>query len=149
MYKRQTSKGWYFDLLGGEKTVGGAAAVGGTVFFGTNQPDPGPGQQACGTTDPGGGACGSNLGIARAYAVSVADATVPNDPASPGPYTAADRFDEVAGGGYLPSPVYILTTPVGGDTPTETVCMGLFCPKPPGVSLASRLRKYWYKEIDR
>jgi Tfp pilus tip-associated adhesin PilY1 len=133
------ANGWYVTLASGEKTVGGAAAVGGTVFFGTNQPDSGA----------GGGACGSNLGIARAYAVSVADATVPNDPSNPGPYTAADRYDEVAGGGYLPSPVYILTTPVGGDTPTETVCMGLFCPKPPGVSLASRLRKYWYKEIDR
>ena len=133
------SDGWYVTLAAGEKTVGGAASVGGTVFFGTNQPDSGA----------GGGACGSNLGIARAYAVSVADATVPNDPSSPGPYTAADRFDEVAGGGYLPSPVYILTTPIGGTKPEETVCMGLFCPKPPGVSLASRLRKYWYKEIDR
>ena len=59
------SGGWYITLGVGEKVVGNALALGGTVFFNTNQPDAGA----------GGGTCGSNLGIARQYQVSATDAT--------------------------------------------------------------------------
>ncbi len=125
--------GWYITLGTGEKVVGNALSLGGTTFFNTNQPDSGA----------GGGACGSNLGIARQYQVSTTDATATqNLDGTPG----NDRSVVVAGGGYLPPPVHVVVE-IGGKI-VEAVISGITVTEPPGVTLAARLRKFWYKEID-
>jgi type IV pilus assembly protein PilY1 len=131
------ASGWYITLGNGEKIVGNAISLGGTTFFNTNQPDAGA----------GGGTCGANLGIARAYQVSTFDATATNDLNVSGTLTTSDRSQTIAGGGYLPSPVHVVVMLDG--TPVEAVVSGVQVSQPPGVAIASRLRKFWYKEVDR
>ncbi len=131
------SSGWYITLGSGEKVVGNAVSLGGTTFFNTNQP----------SAAAGGGACGANLGIARQYQVSTADATATTDLNAGGGLTGADRSSIYAGGGYLPSPVHVVVE-LGGK-PVEAVISGIKVGEPPGTTLQARLRKYWYKEIDR
>lgn len=122
------ANGWYITLGAGEKVVGNALSLAGTTFFNTNQP----------SASAGGGTCGSNLGIARQYQVSTFDATA----------TQADgiRADILAGGGYPPSPVHAIVTLNG--KPVEVVLTGPLVTPPPTVTLQSRLRKFWFKEID-
>ena len=143
------ASGWYLTLGSGEKTVGGALAQSGTVIFVTNQP----------ATVTTAGVCTSNLGTARTYEVSVNDATATLDLAAGGGLTTADRSLVYAGGGYLPSPVPVVvqitttTTDASGATVTgTTTASGAFSgPNPiqtPGPSLNTRVRKFWFKEID-
>ena len=122
------ASGWYITLGAGEKVVGNALSLAGTTFFNTNQP----------SASAGGGTCGSNLGVARQYQVSTFDATA----------TQADgvRSDILAGGGYPPSPVHAIVTLNG--KPVEVVLTGPIVTPPPTVTLQSRLRKFWFKEID-
>src|SRR5581483_8090695 len=87
--------GWKMSFGLGEKDVGGTVTLGGTTFFNTNQP----------SSTAGGGACGSNLGIARQYSIDFTDAGATADLNSSGFVTTADRSRIVAGGGFLPSPV--------------------------------------------
>ncbi|MBI2319203.1 MAG: hypothetical protein HYU75_19945, partial [Betaproteobacteria bacterium] len=63
------AKGWFVTLAPGEKNVGTATTISGTTLFNTNQP----------SATAGGGACGSNLGIARSYLLSYKDATATTD----------------------------------------------------------------------
>lgn len=134
--------GWYITLRAGEKVIGNAVALGGTVFFNTNQ----PATVASSTT------CESNLGIARQYQVAVADATaVTNLDTSNSVLNVADRSVE-AGGGYLPSPVHVVVqfTDASGNTVTkEAVISGTQVSMPTQTPLMTRFRKYWYKEIDQ
>ena len=134
--KLGTDRGWFITLATGEKVVGNAISIGGTTFFNTNQP----------SSTAGGGTCGSNLGVARQYQVATADATATADLNAVGGLTAADRSLIHAGGGYLPSPVHVVVKL--GDQPVEAVISGIQVSTPPGASLAARLRKYWYREID-
>jgi len=134
--KLGTDRGWFITLATGEKVVGNAISIGGTTFFNTNQP----------SSTAGGGTCGSNLGVARQYQVATADATATTDLNAVGGLTAADRSLIHAGGGYLPSPVHVVVKL--GDQPVEAVISGIQVSTPPGASLAARLRKYWYREID-
>jgi hypothetical protein len=112
-------------------------SLGGTTVFKTHQPDAGA----------GGGTCGANLGIARADQVYTIDATATNDLNVSGTLTTSDRSQTIAGGGYLPSPVHVVVMLDG--TPVEAVVSGVQVSQPPGVAIASRLRKFWYKEVDR
>jgi type IV pilus assembly protein PilY1 len=134
--KLGTDRGWFITLGTGEKVVGNAVSIAGTTFFNTNQP----------SETAGGGTCGSNLGVARQYQVATADATATSDLNAVGGLTAADRSLIHAGGGYLPSPVHVVVKL--GDKPVEAVISGIQVTTPPGASLSSRLRKYWYREID-
>ncbi|MGH8631423.1 MAG: hypothetical protein ACREU7_11765, partial [Burkholderiales bacterium] len=131
-----SSDGWFFTLGTGEKVVGGAVTLAGTTFFNTNQP----------SATAGGGACGSNLGIARQYQVSFADATAVNDLSPGGGLTSADRSSIHAGGGYLPSPVPVVVQ-IGGQT-VQAVISGVAVQQAPGATMQSRLRKFWYKEVE-
>jgi type IV pilus assembly protein PilY1 len=128
--------GWFMTLAKGEKVVGGAVTLAGTTFFNTNQP----------SESAGGGACGSNLGIARQYQVSFEDATAVNDLNPGGGLTTADRSMVHAGGGYLPSPVPVVVQ-IDGQT-VQAVISGVAVQQAPGATLQSRLRKYWYKEVE-
>ena len=134
--KLGTDRGWFITLGTGEKVVGNAISLGGTTFFNTNQP----------SASAGGGACGSNLGIARQYQVATADATATTDLNAVGGLTGADRSLTAAGGGYLPSPVQVVVT-LGGK-PVQAVISGIQVSTPAGATLSARLRKYWYKEVD-
>ncbi|MNC85722.1 hypothetical protein D3C83_13340 [compost metagenome] len=134
--KLGTDRGWYITLLPGEKVVGNAISISGTTFFNTNQP----------SATAGGGTCGSNLGIARQYQVATADATATSDLNAVGGLTGADRSLIHAGGGYLPSPVHVVV--MLGGKPVEAIISGIQVSTPAGTTLSSRLRKYWYRELD-
>lgn len=138
------ANGWYFTLASGEKVIGNAVALAGTVFFNTNQP----------SAAAGGGSCGSNLGFARQYQVGVADATATSNlDTSNAALNIADRSALHAGGGYLPSGVHVvvqLTDTATGKTETkEAVISGTEVMTPGQTPLMTRFRKYWYKEIDQ
>jgi Tfp pilus tip-associated adhesin PilY1 len=130
------ASGWYLTLNSGEKVVGNAVSIASTTFFNTNQP----------SATAGGGTCGSNLGVARQYQVGTADATATTDINATGGLTGADRSLVHPGGGYLPSPVHVVVN-LGGK-PVEAVISGIQVSTPAGATLNSRLRKYWYKEIE-
>jgi Tfp pilus tip-associated adhesin PilY1 len=145
------SSGWYLSLVAvdtvtgaqtprGEKVVGNAITIGGTVFFGTNQPT------STASTEPG--VCASDLGIARLYAVSATDATATTDLNADGTLTGSERSQQLAGGGLPPPATHVVVKPEGGDDPKELVCVGIFCTTPTVPTLNSRLRKYWYKAVD-
>jgi type IV pilus assembly protein PilY1 len=131
-----TSGGWFITLGTGEKVVGGSVTLSGTTFFNTNQP----------SASAGGGACGSNLGIAREYQVGFADATAMSDLNPGGGLTTLDRSAVHAGGGYLPTPVPVVVQ-IQGQT-VQAVISGVAVQQAPGATLQSRLRKFWYKEIE-
>jgi Tfp pilus tip-associated adhesin PilY1 len=146
------ASGWYITLRSGEKVIGNPVTAAGEVTFGTNQP----------SDAAGGGACGSNLGIARLYQISATDATAVRDLNSTGGLTVADRSQEQAGGGFIPRGDFRAIDlsqgpppgpcPVGGCPPpppvVECVITGFTCTTPGGATLNARLRKYWFKEID-
>ncbi len=124
-------KGWYFTLDSGEKVVGGAVAIGGTLFFSTNQPD----DSSC-----------SNLGVARVYAIDYRDASATINFDAIGDLTITDRSTTVPGGGYLPSPTPVVTEIDGKKY--QTVCFGPTCVQPPDVVFEARRRVFWHKSID-
>ena len=134
--------GWFITLRPGEKVIGNAVALGGTVFFNTNE----PATSASSTT------CENNLGIARAYQVAVADASATaNLDTSNAALNVTDRSVE-AGGGYLPSPVHVVVQfeDDSGNTVTkEAIISGTQVSMPTQTPLMTRFRKYWYKEIDQ
>ncbi len=128
-------KGWKVTMRAGEKVISNATTVAGTTFFNTNQP-----------SAVSSGTCGSNLGVAREYAVGFADAAATIDLNASGSVTLADRSITHAGGGYLPSPVPVVVQ-IGG-TKYQAVISGTSVQSPPGLTLDKRTRVYWYKEIE-
>ena len=128
--------GWKLTLGAGEKNVGTATTIAGTTFFNTNQP----------SASAGGGACGSNLGIARQYLVSFADATATTNLNQTSGLTTVNRSAEVPGGGYLPSPVPLIVEIDGKKY--QGVCSGTQCLSPGGLKLEARVRSYWYRKIE-
>lgn len=129
--------GWKIDIGAGEKVVGSAVTIAGTTFFNTNQP----------SATAGGGACGSNLGIARQYLVSYVDAAATTDLNALGTLSIANRSTIYAGGGYLPSPVPVVVEIDGKKY--QAVISGTSVQTPPGLTLDARIRTYWYREIDQ
>jgi type IV pilus assembly protein PilY1 len=128
--------GWKINFGLGEKDVGGTVTLGGTTFFNTNQP----------SSTAGGGSCGSNLGIARQYSVDFSTSAATADLNSSGFITVADRSRIVAGGGFLPSPVPA-TVEIGGKK-YQVVISGTQVQQPPGATLDTRTRTYWYREYE-
>lgn len=134
------TQGWYITFGLGEKNIGSAIALNGVVFFNTNQP-----------STSSSSTCESNLGIARQYKVAVVDATATKDSSGNGVLGVEDRSTLHAGGGYLPSPVHVVVevTNDEGETKTvEGVISGTDVDQPPGITMNTRTRQYWYKEID-
>jgi type IV pilus assembly protein PilY1 len=128
--------GWKIDLRSGEKTVAMAVTVGGTTFFNTNQPDSGA----------GGGTCGSNLGVARQYLVSYVDASATRDLNGLGGLSIANRSAVQAGGGFMPGGIPIVAE-IDGQR-YQGVCSGPKCDQAGSLPLDTRLRTYWYRELD-
>lgn len=127
------AKGAYIVLEQGEKTVGSAVTLNEVVYFNTNQP-------AIGLT------CGGSLGTARQYRMSYDDFSSKTDFNSDGTIDKDDRYEEHPGGGFLPSPVPIVVE-IGGEI-HEVVCSGVSCGKIEGVNLNSRIRTFYYEDID-
>ncbi len=128
------TKGWYFDLPNScEQVVNKATSIGGTTFFGTNQPVPTPA-----------GSCSTNLGVARGYAVKILTGCALPD-------TNGARSTVLIGGGLPPSPVAGVVDVGGKLTPFCLGCATADSPlalgggeiiiNPPGT----RSRNYWYK----
>jgi len=133
------NKGYFIDLLAGEKVVNAPLTVAGYTYFGTNQP-------TAALT------CSANLGIARGYRLSPLGGT----------YTST----VFSGGGLPPSPVAgVVSVTVAGETTPSLVpfiiggggapdCVGVDCTSAlggakPTISVpTSRTRTYWYQEID-
>jgi type IV pilus assembly protein PilY1 len=127
-------KGWYLTLGTGEKVIGSSVTLAGTTFFNTNQPN-----SAASPT------CGSNLGIAREYAVSYIDARSTIDSGTAGLDTS-DRFIVNPAGGYLPSPVPGVSSIDGKNE--LFVLSGASLRRPPSSPLEARYRTYWYMNTD-
>ena len=105
-----TGSGFYVSLLGvdstgvahkGEKSVNASVTVRGTTFFGTNTPVP-----------PAANTCGSNLGLAKGYALD--------------PFTGKSTFTVYDGGGMPPSPVagVVGIKTADGKTVNQAFCVG-------------------------
>ena len=159
-----TNIGWYIELAAGEKQVGSTLASGsGVIQFGTNQP----------SASAGGGACSPNLGVARQYTVNYLDGTAYNGTSLstlyvgggflPSPVLVFVGLGGAAGtgstsgtgvgvggtvsGGQLKIGAGA-STGGSGNVASAVVCYGASCSLAPGSVLFSRLRKFWYKEID-
>ena len=132
-----TADGWYITLTPGEKVVGNAVTLNNTVFFNTNVPSSQAGAS---------GSCESDLGEARQYKVNYDDATSIADQNIDGYTDASDRYTVHSGGGYLPSPVPVVVE-INGEI-HEGVISGVAVTQPPGSTLNTRLRKFWFKEME-
>jgi type IV pilus assembly protein PilY1 len=158
-----SNEGWFITLAAGEKQVGSTLAAGsGAVVFGTNQP----------SAAAGGGACAPNLGVAKQYAVNFADGTAFSGTSVSTTYAGGGYLPSpvlvyvglggatgtgTATSGGVPVGGTISGGQIkigagaglgGGNDPTGVVCYGASCSLAPGKQLYSRLRKFWFKEID-
>lgn len=128
--------GWKITLAAGEKVISTSTSVGGSTFFNTNQP----------SATAAAGLCTSNLGVAREYVVSFANAAATQDLNALGNLSLANRSTVRAGGGYLPSPVPVVVEIDGRKY--EAVISGTSIRTPPTSILDKRVRVYWYKGVD-
>jgi hypothetical protein len=147
-------KGWYVALFRGEKVVNGPIVVASSMIFGTNQPcTSGTINSSTGDCDTSGNGttltCTGNLGIARRYDMNF----LTGAPASPG-FTDtggnAVRWEMVAGGGLLPSPVAgevnINGTPYTFITDNPLSPGGVLTPT---INVSNtRFRTYWHAVIE-
>ncbi|HEY1992226.1 MAG TPA: PilC/PilY family type IV pilus protein [Gammaproteobacteria bacterium] len=127
-----SSSGWYilFGANTGEKDVGGDVAVEGSVVFNTYTP----------TTSS---ACTPTLGTATQYIVSYKDASATINLTGQTNMVIADRSQNMAGGGFVPTPVHISVSSSTGQL-LEAVVSG------PNVftfqgATNVRVRTYWKK----
>lgn len=140
------AKGWFFDLdvSRGQQTVTSSTIFGGLVFFSTNHPEP-----------PKEGACRTELGQARGYAVNLLNASgaVGTDALCGGTRSAV-----FAGGGLPPSPVtgtvpvngVPITVMIGGvqrTNPGQSAPIGAQRVRPAITQRRSRI--YWYEHGDQ
>ena len=133
------SYGWYVRLTGsGEKTVGSAITIAGSVFFGTNEPTP-----------PDTDLCLPNLGTARIYVLSFTDASATGEFDGIEGLTTTDRNMTVPGGGLLPSPTPVIVKIGEGNAPVhQAVCFGPTCVPPPTDTFDRRNRVFWFRCIE-
>jgi type IV pilus assembly protein PilY1 len=166
-----TNYGWYLTLATGEKQIGGTVATGGgAVQFATNQPSASAGGGAC---SPNLGVAKQYVvnflngtaiqDINSSGAINTADraSTYAGGGFLPSPVLVYVDLGGEAGTGSTSTS----TVPVGGSVQasgqlgvgggggtgggaTSVVCFGASCALAPGVQLYSRLRKFWYKEMD-
>jgi type IV pilus assembly protein PilY1 len=104
--------------------------VSGITYFNTNQP----------SDTAGGGACGSNLGVARQYSINYQDASAANTTVANTRITA--RAAIYPGGGYLPSPVPVVVSLNGKKY--LGVVSGTSVRTPPRPALDVRTRTFWF-----
>jgi len=143
--------GWFISLvdagasphaLKGEKVVGSALTVAGITHFATHRP-----------ASNASGACGAGLGEARKYRVNFLNGgAAPRAGASRRP-AESGRSSIHAGGGFLPSPVFVVTRPKAtlpetGASIVHAVCFGIDCARVAAPPMESRVRSYWYKEFE-
>jgi type IV pilus assembly protein PilY1 len=127
--------GWYFDLRSGEKVVGAATTVAGTVFFSTNQPA---------SND-----CGTNLGIAREYQVSYQNAGAVRDLEPGNDLNVADRSSEHPGGGFPPEhQPFLIDFGTDAEQYEQGVISGTDVNRVDAVPFGARLRTFWHKRMD-
>ena len=131
------NKGYFIDLLDGEKVVNAPLTAAGYTYFGTNQPT------ASNT-------CSANLGVARGYRLN--------------PLSGAYTSTVFTGGGLPPSPVAgVVSVRVAGESTSSLVafiiggggdpaCVGADCSsaigglKPTITVPTTRKRTYWYQD---
>lgn len=125
--------GWYIKLETGEKVVSSSVALAGTVFFGTNMPNPSS-------------SCTSNLGISRNYMVDFLDgsSTVENNALAG--LTTTDRYQENDYGSFPSAPVPVLVEIDG--VLRLAVVQGTEVFQPPGSVMNKRTRTFWFEEVD-
>jgi len=128
--------GFKLTFTTGEKNVGASVTIAGSTFFNTNQP----------SSTAGGGACSSNLGIARQYVIDFEDASATHDLSASGGLTLSDRSQTYGQGGFLPSPVPAIVDIDGKRY--QVVISGTSIATPEAAALDTRVRTYWYKEFD-
>ncbi|MFC3150405.1 pilus assembly protein [Litoribrevibacter euphylliae] len=128
-----SATGWFIELGTGEKTVSHVTSLAGVAYFNTNQPD------------TGSTSCGSNLGIARIYQISVTNATAVTENDQIAGLTLDDRSYEVPGGGYPPPPVHVIVE-VDGEL-VEAIISGTEVNESQS-DLNTRTRTFWSKQID-
>ena len=63
------------------------------------------------------------------------------------PSSGHSRFAVFAGGGFLPAPVPAVVQ-IGGKY-YQTVIAGVQATNPGGISLQTRVRTYWYKNLEK
>ncbi|MBF0437720.1 MAG: hypothetical protein HQL93_01225 [Magnetococcales bacterium] len=131
-----SAKGWYIQLLPGEKLVSNAVSINKVTFFNTHQ----PASLASDTS------CANNLGIARAYQVSYLNATALTDRDSDSKTSSSDRYQVHPGGGFLPPPTPVVVE-IDGKIEVGVVS-GVRVDEPPGVAFNNRLRRFWFKEME-
>jgi len=127
--------GWLITLRSGEKVINAPVVAGGSMLFGTNQPD------TSNTT------CNANLGIARRYSINYLNAACTKYKDANGNCVR----DEIAvGGGFLPSSVTGVVEIEG-----QKVIFTTDNPLNPGgadkVSITvptKRYRTYWYQKLE-
>jgi type IV pilus assembly protein PilY1 len=132
-----TKKGWYLAMQPTEQVVTSAITIFGTVTFSTHEPTP-----------PVANACSSDLGTARVYNISYANAESANGTLDPN-----SRYEELPPDiGLPPSPVAGMVTLDNGQTVpfcigcSETSPLESEEPEVPtaGVPGQSKRRIYWY-----
>ncbi len=122
--------GYKITMASGEKVISSAVTVSGVTYFNTNQP----------SDTAGGGVCGSNLGIARQYAIDYLDASAANTTTAGTEISA--RSSIYPGGGYLPSPVPVVVNLDGKNY--MGVVSGTSVQTPPTPTLDVRSRTFWF-----
>jgi len=139
------AKGFYLQLLQGEKVVNAPLTVGGITFFATNQPQ---------NTVLNPSSCAVNLGTARAYALDFLTGGAGIDRNSDGTKNSSDLSRILPGGGLPPSAV-------GGtlqldDGTTTPFCIGCGDTKgppdaerPPMTIPKVRKKLYWNVGTDQ
>jgi type IV pilus assembly protein PilY1 len=130
-----SNQGWFVTLGTGEKVVGGATTLNGTVIFGTNLP-------ATSSTYT----CTSNLGEARLYSLNYLTGGATVDQDQNGTLTPSDRYTMLPGGGFPPTPVPVSVV-INGRT-YQAAISGTNVVSAPGPGLGRRYRTYWYRTID-
>ncbi len=123
------SYGYKITLAAGEKSISSAVTVSSSTYFNTNQP----------SATAGVGVCGSNLGIARQYAIDYLSAKAANTTVSGTEITA--RAVIYPGGGYLPSPVPVVVRLNGKNY--MGVVSGTSVQTPPTPTLDVRSKTFW------
>ncbi len=121
--------GYKITLAAGEKSISSAVTVSGSTYFNTNQP----------SASAGVGVCGSNLGIARQYAIDYLSGKASNTTVSGTEISA--RAAIYPGGGYLPSPVPVVVRLNGKNY--MGVVSGTSVQTPPTPTLDVRSKTFW------
>ena len=132
------ASGCYVTLAQGEKVVNASASIGGSSYFGTNQP-----------TALASNTCSSNLGLAKAYVMPL--------------FCTTPTASVLTGGGLPPGPVVGVAAvnyiKLDGTTGTKLKSFVIGAPnakqsslevgEPPAPAGTPRKRRYWYQETNR